>query len=222
MADRYQDTMGFTVTGPSTFLASGHPSPAKSGTRPAHLGLIRSTGAGRTWQTVSAEGDADFHALEEAGEALYGFDSLSERVWASTDGGRTWARRAKVAALDLASHPGNTDTVWAATGTGLARSDDGARTFRPVSSAPGLVAVEEPEPGKLLALAADGRLVASRDGRTWTEQGRLPTGREGRVLTAVTAQRLLAADSTDAVYESVDGGRTWKLLQRPTASSDHP
>ncbi|MFG3133601.1 F510_1955 family glycosylhydrolase [Streptomyces tendae] len=222
VADRYQDTMGFTVTGPSTFLASGHPSPAESGTRPAHLGLIRSTDAGRTWQTVSAEGDADFHALEEAGDSLYGFDSLSERVWASTDGGRTWARRAKVAALDLASHPGSADTVWAATGTGLARSDDGARTFRPVPSAPGLVAVEEPEPGRLLALTADGRLVTSRDGRTWTEQGRLPTGGEGRVLTAVTAQRLLAADSADAVYESVDGGRTWKLLQHPTASSDHP
>lgn len=27
VADRYQDTMGFTVTGPSTFLASGHPHP---------------------------------------------------------------------------------------------------------------------------------------------------------------------------------------------------
>ena len=25
VAGRYQDTMGFTVTGPSTFLASGHP-----------------------------------------------------------------------------------------------------------------------------------------------------------------------------------------------------
>ncbi|MGV9280164.1 F510_1955 family glycosylhydrolase [Streptomyces sp. NPDC003730] len=220
VADRYQDTMGFTVTGPSTFLASGHPGPAESGTRPAHLGLIRSTDAGRTWQTVSAEGDADFHALEEAGDSLYGFDSLSERVWASTDEGRTWAKRATVAALDLASHPGSAATVWAATGTGLARSDDGARTFRPVSSAPGLVAVEEPEPGRLLALTADGRLVASRDGRTWTEQGRLPAGGEGRVLTAVTAKRLLAADSADAVYESVDGGRTWKLLQRPTASSD--
>ncbi|MBT2415673.1 exo-alpha-sialidase [Streptomyces sp. ISL-12] len=222
VADRYQDTMGFTVSGPSTFLASGHPSPAESGTRSAHLGLFRSTDAGRTWQTVSAEGEADFHALEEAGDALYGFDSLSERVWASADGGRTWDKRAKVAALDLASHPVSAATVWAATGTGLARSDDGARTFRPVSPAPGLVAVEEPEPGRLLAFTADGRLVASGDGRTWTEQGRLPADGEGRVLTAVTTQRLLAADSTDAIYESVDGGRTWKLLHRPAAASDHP
>ncbi|MFE0803328.1 F510_1955 family glycosylhydrolase [Streptomyces sp. NPDC058812] len=221
VADRYQDTMGFTVTGPSTFLASGHPGPADAGTRPAHLGLIRSTDAGRTWQTLSAEGEADFHALEEAGNSLYGFDSRSERVWASTDGGRTWARRAKVKALDLASHPGSAATVWAATGTGLSRSDDGARTFRAVPSAPGLVAVEEPEPGRLLALTADGRVVAGRDGRTWTEQGRLPAGEGGRVLTAVTAQRLLAADSADAVYESVDGGRTWMTLHHPATDSDH-
>ncbi|MFZ4155587.1 F510_1955 family glycosylhydrolase [Streptomyces pseudogriseolus] len=222
VADRYQDTMGFTVTGPSTFLASGHPAPAESGSRPAHLGLLRSTDAGRTWKTLSAEGQADFHSLEEAGEVLYGFDSLSEKVWASTDQGRTWTRRAAIPALDLAARPGSATTVWAATGTGLSRSDDGARTFRPVSRAPGLVAVEEPEPGRLLALTPDGRVVAGDGGRTWTEQGRLPGDGRATVLTAVTAQRLLAADSTDTVYESVDGGRTWMLIHRPQTDSRHP
>ncbi|PWI12287.1 hypothetical protein DIZ27_01455 [Streptomyces sp. NWU339] len=35
-AGRYQDTMGFTVTGPSTFLASGHPPrPVPRPARPA-------------------------------------------------------------------------------------------------------------------------------------------------------------------------------------------
>lgn len=221
VADRYQDTMGFAVTGPSTFLASGHPGPADTDTRPAHLGLIRSTDAGLTWQALSAEGEADFHALEQAGDALYGFDSQSERVWASTDGGRTWSKRAKGPVLDLASHPDSAATVWAATGTGLSRSDDGARTFHPVPSAPGLVAVEEPEPGELLALTPDGRILAGRDGQTWAEQGRLPAGGEGRVLTAVTAQHLLAADSADVIHESVDGGRTWMSLHRPASGADH-
>ncbi|MFC9549161.1 F510_1955 family glycosylhydrolase [Streptomyces sp. NPDC056956] len=215
VADRYQDTMGFTVTGPSTFLASGHPAPADPEARSPHLGLIRSTDAGRTWQTLSVEGEADFHSLVQAGDVLYGFDSLSGRVWASTDGGRSWDRRAKVAALDLAAHPGSTTTVWAATGTGLERSTDGGRTFRSVSSAPGLVAVEEPAPDSLVALADDGRVLAARGGRPWAELGRLPEGGQATVLTAVTAQRLLAADSTDAVYESADGGRTWMLRHRP-------
>ncbi|MEN8652208.1 hypothetical protein ABCR94_16755 [Streptomyces sp. 21So2-11] len=47
IADRYQDTMGFTVTGPRTFLASGRPSPADPTAASPHLGLIRSTDAGQ-------------------------------------------------------------------------------------------------------------------------------------------------------------------------------
>ncbi|GHF21882.1 hypothetical protein GCM10018789_59900 [Streptomyces werraensis] len=222
VAGRYQDTMGFTVTGPSTFLASGHPAPADPEARLPHLGLIRSTDAGRTWQTLSAEGEADFHSLVQAGDVLYGFDSQSGRVWASTDAGRSWDRRAKAEALDLAAHPASVTTVWAATGTGLERSTDGGRTFRPVSSAPRLVAVEEPEPGSLVALTADGRVLTGRGDGPWTQLGRLPEGGEATVLTAVSMQRLLAADSTDAVYESADGGRTWMLRHRPATGQEHP
>ncbi|MFI5571360.1 F510_1955 family glycosylhydrolase [Streptomyces sp. NPDC051740] len=222
VAGRYQDTMGFTVTGPSTFLAGGHPAPADPDARSPHLGLIRSTDAGRTWQTLSAEGEADFHSLVQAGDVLYGFDSQSGRVWASTDDGRSWDRRAKAEAFDLASHPGSTKTVWAATGTGLQRSTDGGRTFRPVPSAPAVVAVEEPQPGRLVALTADGRTLTAEGGRRWTQAGRLPGGGEAIVLTAVSARRLLAADSTDAVYESADGGRTWKVLHRPAIGQEHP
>ncbi|MER6623006.1 F510_1955 family glycosylhydrolase [Streptomyces sp. NPDC000931] len=221
VADRYQDTMGFTVTGPSTFLASGHPAPADHDARPPHLGLIRSTDAGRTWQTLSAEGEADFHSLVQAGDVLYGFDSQSGRVWASTDDGRSWDKRARIAALDLASHPDSTARVWAATGTGLERSTDGGRSFRPVSSVPRLIAVEEPEPGSLVALTADGSVLTGRGGGSWTQMGRLPEGGQTTVLTAVSTQRLLAADSADAVYESADGGRTWMLRHRPATGQEH-
>jgi hypothetical protein len=221
VADRYQDTMGFTVTGPSTFLASGHPSPTDSDARSPHLGLIRSTDAGRTWQTLSAEGKADFHSLEQAGDALYGFDSQSRRVWASADGGRSWDERAEQPMLDLAAHDRKPETLWAATGDGLERSTDGGRSFRTVPDTPDLVAVDAPAPGLLLALTADGRVVGSRGGGTWTEHGRLPRGSSPTVLTAVTAQRLLAADSTSTVHQSLDGGRTWKVLYEPPAAEHH-
>ncbi|WP_267883940.1 hypothetical protein [Streptomyces sp. NRRL F-4474] len=35
------------------------------------------------------------------------------------------------------------------------------------------------------------------------------------MLTAVGPDRLLAADSADAVHESTDGGRTWTTVHRP-------
>ncbi|QYX76156.1 F510_1955 family glycosylhydrolase [Streptomyces akebiae] len=221
VADRYQDTMGFTVTGPSTFLASGHPSPTDTDARSPHLGLIRSTDAGRSWQMLSVEGEADFHALEQAGGVLYGFDSQSGRLWASADGGRSWDKRAKQPLLDIAAHAKSPETVWAATGKGLERSTDGGRAFSAVPAAPGVVAVEEPEPGLFVALAADGRVVSSRGGRTWTERGRLPDGGDPTVLTAVTGQRLLAADSSDTVYQSTDAGRTWKVLHQPSQTTQH-
>ncbi|MCX5417643.1 F510_1955 family glycosylhydrolase [Streptomyces sp. NBC_00059] len=222
VADRYQDTMGFTVTGPSTFLASGHPSPTDPDARSPHLGLIRSTDAGHTWKTLSAEGEADFHALQQAGAALYGFDSQSGRLWASADNGRSWNKRAKQPLLDLAAHGESPASVWAATGRGLERSTDGGRTFSPVPAAPGLVAVDATGPGMLVALAADGRVLSSQGGRNWTKHGRLPGDGAPTVLTAVSAQRLLAADSTDTIYQSNDAGHTWKTLhQSAQTTEDH-
>src|SRR5688572_22648573 len=60
IADRYQDTMGFTVVGPHRFLASGHPSLADDHLRvegkPPLLGLIESTDAAKTWRPLSLLG----------------------------------------------------------------------------------------------------------------------------------------------------------------------
>ncbi|GGW04617.1 hypothetical protein GCM10010264_21930 [Streptomyces globisporus] len=60
----------------------------------------------------------------------------------------------------------------------------------------------------LVALVAVGRVLSSEGGRIWTEHGRLPGGGVPTVLTAVTALRLLAADSADTIYQSIDAGRT--------------
>jgi photosystem II stability/assembly factor-like uncharacterized protein len=39
------------------------------------------------------------------------------------------------------------------------------------------------------------------------------------VLTAISPMHLLAADVGDTVYESKDGGRSWKVLHRPDHES---
>ena len=63
VADRYQDTMGFTITGPDRFLGSGHPDLREK--LPSHLGLIESRDRAQTWTPLSLLGEADFHALVE-------------------------------------------------------------------------------------------------------------------------------------------------------------
>lgn len=50
-----------------------------------HLGLIESTCAARTWEPVALHGDADFHALEAAGDLLYGYDSVSGSLVVTSD-----------------------------------------------------------------------------------------------------------------------------------------
>ena len=68
VADRYQDTMGFTVVGPDHFLGSGHPDVRED--LPPYLGLIESTDAGVTWEPVSLLGERDFHVLEADGSRV--------------------------------------------------------------------------------------------------------------------------------------------------------
>jgi hypothetical protein len=70
IGDRRQDTMGFTVVGPDRFLGSGHPDLRDE--LPSLLGLIRSDDGGRSWESVSLLGEADFHILRTAGTRLYG------------------------------------------------------------------------------------------------------------------------------------------------------
>ncbi|MBW1596174.1 F510_1955 family glycosylhydrolase [Streptomyces sp. JJ38] len=215
IADRHQDTMGFTVTGPGTFLGSGHPAMDDPEATSPHLGLIRSTDAGRTWTTVSAQGKADFHSLQPAGEVLYGYDSQSRRVWSSADGGRTWRFGAEEDVADLAAHPSRPQEVWTTGGEGLKRSTDGGRTFTAVPQAPALVAVDRPEADGFVGLAPDGTVLASGDGLTWSEEGALPEGAEPTVLHAASPARLLAADTDSRVYSSRDGGSSWELLYAP-------
>ena len=60
---------------------------------PPRLGLIRSTNAAQTWQSVSLSGSTDFHALQAAHGRVYGWDSGSSELMVSVDAGRTWDTR---------------------------------------------------------------------------------------------------------------------------------
>ena len=215
IADRYQDTMGFTVVGPKTFLGSGHPDAQKDPALPPRLGLIRSTDAAQTWQTVSLTGEVDFHALHAAHGNVYGWDSGTGRLMVSADDGRTWDTRSTLGLRDFAVSPADPATLLATTKQGLARSTDGGRTFTAVPGAPVLAVLAWQRPDALHGVDRGGQVHASADGgQTWDRRGSL--GGQPEALAAHDGQ-LDAAATGRGVLASADDGRTWTVRYSDTS-----
>lgn len=205
VADRYQDTMGFAVLGPGQFLGSGHPDLRED--LPTSLGLIESSDAARTWQSVSLQGEADLHSIEAVDGRIYAFDSSSGELVVSDDTS-TWDTISRQPIYDLAVNPADPGTVYATTDRGvLVASTDGAEPV-PVSGAPVLTGIDWQPDGPLVGVAVDGTVMLSDDTRTWRESGRLdgPAG----ALDAGAGRWHAATGS--GVYESRDDGETWQLV----------
>jgi hypothetical protein len=202
-----RDLMGFTVAGPGRFLSGGHPAP--DDTLPQPIGLAESTDGGATWTPLSLGGEVDFHALEVAGESVFGYDATNGVLRVSADGGRTWEDRSRIDALDIAVDPADGQRVVATVQGGVARSSDGGRTFAGPAG-PQLAYVSWAPQGTVIGLDLDGRVLTSADGgSTWTPAGTVPGGRPQAV--AATTDGLLAA-TAGGVFRSVDGGATFTPL----------
>ena len=214
VAGRYQDTMGFTVTGPDRFLGSGHPDGRDE--LPPFLGLIRSTDAGRTWKPVSLLGDRDFHVLEASGEWVYGygsdFESQRAGLLVSEDGGRSWSEHEPPEPLaSVAIDPRDPRRAVAAGERGTYSSRDGGAAWRPLSDEGGLLSW--PDADALFVVGFDGAVARSRDaGRSWQ-----PVGEIGGPPAAFdnAGSDLYVALHDGTVKRSADGGRTWTLRSRP-------
>ncbi|MGC5041317.1 F510_1955 family glycosylhydrolase [Streptomyces sp. DT190] len=209
VGDRKDDFMGFTVTGENTFIASGHGAPGSD--RPANVGLIETKDAGRTWSTRSLSGKADFHSLDSAKGTVYGYEGGRVRVSSDL---KNWDDRATLEALDLAVSPTG-DKLLATTAEGVVTSTDGGRTFRKGTENVQAF-VSWPAEKSLFGIDTSGKLSSSADGgKTWKDLTTVPGG-QPQALTAVNADRVLAATMT-GVYESRDGGKTFSELA-PLAS----
>lgn len=214
VGDRKQDTMGFTVVGPNHFLGSGHPDLRDD--LPPHLGLIESTDAGASWESVSLLGEADFHVLRRAGEHVYGYDASNDRLLVSADRGRSWHELAKPGpVLDLAVSPTvPTHIVLAADGVrpGLFESRTGGRSWTRVADTLGYLGWPAPE--TLLLARPDGVLQVSTDaGRSFVPRGEI--GGEPAALLANGADEIYVALHDGTIRRSGDGGTNWSGRSAP-------
>ncbi|MDP3968838.1 MAG: exo-alpha-sialidase [Nocardioides sp.] len=197
------DAMSFTITGPDRFLMSGHPAPGAGG--PAHLGLSESTDAGRTWRSLSLEGKADFHALEAAGDHVYGVDSQSGRLMLTEDG-RRWRSLGQLPAVDVAVHPRNPDLVLLTDASGSLGRLQVSGPPQLVKSAPRLVLLDWDSEDLLVGAGPEGSVYRSDDGGdSWREVGSLPD--VPHALTATESRWYAATEG--GVLVSTDAGATW-------------
>lgn len=204
MAGRHQDTMGFTVTGPDTFIASGHPDPREHS--PPHLGLIRSTDAAQTWETLSLSGEADFHAIETLGDRIYAYDSTQGRLMTSR-GGREWTVMTTGLIGDIAVS--DDGAVLFTDETGRVLSVDGASLQAVVSTTPALSQIDFTQDGTLVGANPGGDVyVSANSGDTWRAVEPL----DGDLESLNAREDVWLAATTAGVFRSGDDGATWATL----------
>lgn len=207
IANRRQDTMGFTVAGPDEFLASGHPA---SMNKPNPLGLIKSDDAARTWSAVDFAGERDFHAIDVAGPRVYAYSAdTGTLVRSHTDG--SWKTVARVGLLDIAVDPNEPDRVLATSYEGDLVSYRVGSAPVAMDEAPVLGIVDWSPGGDLVGAGRAGKIWVSRDaGKTWRPRGDIPGTVEA--LTVKTATWYAA--TSDGIYQSLDRGHTWTGVLR--------
>ena len=195
--------------GPDQLLGSGHPS-GDSGL-PSALGLIRSDDAGKTWESVSELGTADFHAIAKSGDALVAPLFGQSQVFVSRDDGKNFEPRvAPTALVDLAVDPGDAKRWVATSEQGIYVSVDEGKTWRQRDPTPN-VRLAWAAPDQLYRIDPGGPVKVSADGgETWEDRG--STGGEPQALTAAADGTMYAAELRGNVHRSDDGGENWKLI----------
>jgi len=211
--DGSHDLMALASLPDGTLIASGHPDLRTDELlvdgAPALLGLVRSVDGGRTWESLSLLGEADFHAFALTDDEIVGADGATGSVMASPDG-RSWSTRGAVEARDLAMDPGDPAMLLAVAFDGSVQfSDDGGMTWTP-REGPELVSIEWVADDLILAVGPGGTVYsAAGPEASWQETGRLPGTPEALLAEGGTAWAALEGGQ---VMESPDLGETWSVL----------
>lgn len=200
-------------------VASGHPDlrldTYRVADHPPLLGLVQTGDNGQTWEQSGLLGEADFHALVDHPDGLYGAESQGT-IWRFTnDGG--WERLGSIEARDLAVDPTDSASQLATTHKGqLQISSDGARTWSAIINTPPLIEVEWPEDNSILGIDAEGTIWATAGhDSNWEPVASGPANTE--TFYVDETRTWFAATESGQISESNDGGITWTTTYSPPA-----
>ena len=187
--------------------------------------VIRTTDGGQHWQNVTPAGVSDVGALYVLDENTAWLPVLekqgqanAEKLWRTTDGGKTWRSALIPASLSHGSLNATMVFIDQHTGwwlnDGTPTSSNSLKAAHPVGSAGS--ATSEPE---MLYQTSDG-------GQTWQKIGSVPSFFEMQFLDhqrgwasamlQVDAQRVFRS----TFFTTSDGGRTWTLQSLPVPSGE--
>lgn len=198
------DLMGLAPTDDG-LIASGHPGPSTQDLQGPSVGLITSADAGETWEAVSLEGVADFHALtyDRASGTMTG--AYGERLLISDDDGATWREGAAAAPYNLLA---TTSGLMMTSADGLSVSTDAGESFQPVEGAPPLVLLAS-DGDTVIGVDLDGSIWLRDAGGQWTAQGATPE--QAHALALTPGGEAIVATAA-GLQRTSDLGQTWQPL----------
>lgn len=198
--------------------ASGHPSTG------GNTGLIKSLDGGQSWERVATilEPPVDFHAMavsKSNPNIIIGFDSAARGLFKTTDSGTSWETlQYPDYVLTLAILPNDSQVVFAGTGDGIYKSNDGAKSWIPLDTYKGLgiFAMAFDDEGVLYVSTQTFGLVRSFDlGKTWENVDGPDLTITSIAVDSVNNMIYVAGHSPEGfqeVYRSLNDGVIWNLI----------